>query len=104
MARPVVLINVFEVPAADAAEFVPAWEKTRDYLEQNPAHLDTSLHQAVTPDSKFQFINIAHWRSAQEFTDAIASAGFQEAASDLRWPMHPALYTVIRTEDAAVDM
>jgi heme oxygenase (mycobilin-producing) len=99
MSEPVVLINIFEVPASDAAEFIPAWEKTRDYLAQNPAHLDTSLHQAITPDADFQFVNIAHWRSAQEFTDAIASPGFQESARGLHWPMHPTVYTVVRTEE-----
>jgi hypothetical protein len=31
MAEPVILINAFEVPAADAESFVAAWEKTRDY-------------------------------------------------------------------------
>jgi hypothetical protein len=30
MSEPVVLINVFEVPVADAEQFVAAWEKTRD--------------------------------------------------------------------------
>lgn len=30
MPEPVVLINVFAVPAADAEKFVAAWEKTRD--------------------------------------------------------------------------
>jgi len=98
VAEPVVLINVFEVPSSEAEEFIPAWEKARDYLARYPGHLDTALHQAITAESDFQFINIAHWRSAEEFSEAIASEGFQEAARDLRWPFHPALYTVVRTQ------
>lgn len=100
MAGPVVLINVFEVPAREADEFIRAWEKTRDYLKQYPGHLDTALHQAITDSAEFQFVNIAHWRSAEEFNEAIASAGFQEAAADLRWTFHPALYTIVRTGHA----
>jgi adenylate cyclase len=100
VAGPVVLINVFEVPAPEADEFIRAWEKTRDYLKQYPGHLDTALHQAIVDSAKFQFVNIAHWRSAEEFNEAIASAGFQEAAADLRWTFHPALYNIVRTAHA----
>jgi heme-degrading monooxygenase HmoA len=73
------------VPAGDAEQFLAAWEKTRDYLQRYPAHLDTALHQALGPDTEFQFVNIAHWRSAEEFTEAVSSPGFQEASAGLRW-------------------
>ena len=73
MPEPVVLINVFEVPAADAQQFVAAWEKTRDYLQRYPAHLETALHQALGSDADFQFVNVAHWHSAEEFTEAVSS-------------------------------
>jgi heme-degrading monooxygenase HmoA len=86
------------VPATEADEFIKAWEKTRDYLEQYPGHLDPALHQAVESGADFQFVNIAHWRSVEEFDEAIASTGFQEAAADLRWPFHPALYSIVRTQ------
>ncbi len=97
MAEPVVLINVFEVSADDAEQFTAAWEKTHDYLKRYPAHLNTALHQAITSDVDFQFINIAHWRSAEEFNDAVSSPGFREASADLRWRFHPALYRIVRT-------
>jgi hypothetical protein len=51
VSEPVVLINVFEVPVADAEQFVAAWEKTRDYLQRYPAHLDTALHQSLGSDA-----------------------------------------------------
>ena len=98
MSEPVVLINVFEVPAADAEQFVAAWEKTRDYLQRYPAHLDTALHQALGSDADFQFVNIANWRTAEEFTEAVSSPGFREASADLHWRFHPALYRVARTQ------
>ena len=98
MPDPVASINVFEVPAADAEQFIAAWEKTRDYLLRYPSHLNTALHQALGPEADFQFINIAHWRSAEEFMEAVGSPGFQEASAGLRWRFHPALYRVARTE------
>jgi class 3 adenylate cyclase/heme-degrading monooxygenase HmoA len=100
VAGPVVLINVFEVPAPEADEFIRAWGKTRDYLKQCPGHLDTALYQAIADSADFQFVNIAHWRSAEEFNEAIASVGFQEAAADVRWTFHPALYNIVRTAHA----
>jgi heme-degrading monooxygenase HmoA len=98
VSEPVVLINVLEVPVADAEQFVAAWEKTRDYLQGYPAHLDTALHQALGSDADLQFVNVAHWRSAEEFTEAVSSRGFREASADLRWRFHPALYRVARTQ------
>jgi len=100
VAGPVVLINVFEVPAREADEFIRAWEETRDYMKQYPGHLDAALHQAITDSADFQFISIAHWRSAEEFNEAVTSAGFQDATADLRWTFHSALNNIVRTAHA----
>ena len=94
----VTLINIFEVPAGDEDEFIAAWEKTRDYLQTQPGYIDTALHQAVVPDAEFQFVNVARWRSAEEFTAATRSPGMREAAAGLvGYRPHPALYRIVRT-------
>ena len=96
MAEPVVLINSFEVPGADAERFITAWQQARDYLEAQPGYVDTALHQALTPGADFQFVNIARWRTAEDFMTAIQSPGFRQAAADLAgYPAHPALYTMV---------
>ncbi|HEX3753377.1 MAG TPA: antibiotic biosynthesis monooxygenase [Streptosporangiaceae bacterium] len=92
----VTLINIFEVPADDEAEFVAAWEKTRDYLKTFPALSDSVLHQSLH-DTQFRFVNVAHWASAEDFSAAIRSPGFRIAASSLRWSSHPSLYQVVST-------
>jgi heme-degrading monooxygenase HmoA len=98
MAEPVVLINAFEVPAAEAGQFIAAWEKTRDYLQTQPGYIDTALHQALSPGAEFRFVNIAHWESAETFQAATRSPGFREAAAGLTgYPPHPSLYHVVRT-------
>jgi heme-degrading monooxygenase HmoA len=98
VAEAVVLINAFEVPAADAGKFIAAWEKTRDYLRAQPGYVDTALHQAVTPDAEFQFVNIARWRTVDDFAAATQSPGFRESAAGLAgYRPHPALYQVVRT-------
>jgi heme-degrading monooxygenase HmoA len=94
----VVLINAFEVLAGDAEEFIAAWEKTRDYLRTQPGYVDTALHQAVTPQAEFAFVNIARWRTAADFAAATRSPGVRESAEGLAgYRPHPALYQVVRT-------
>ena len=98
MAGEVVLINVFEVPAADAEAFVAEWDRASDYLQSQPGYLDRALHQAVTPDAEFQFVNIARWRTAEDFRAATQSPGFREATAGLAgYRSHPALYRVVRS-------
>jgi len=98
MSEPVVLINSFEVAAADAAPFITAWEEARDYLRAQPGYIDTVLHQSLGPDAEFQFVNVARWRSAEDFTAAIRSPGFGAAAAGLAgYRAHPALYRPART-------
>jgi heme-degrading monooxygenase HmoA len=98
MSDPVVLINSFEVPTTDAESFVTAWEKVRDYLQTQPGYLDTALHQSLTPDAEFQFVNVARWRTADDFAAATRSPGFRVAAAGLTgYRSHPALYRPART-------
>jgi|ERR1051326_7297239 heme-degrading monooxygenase HmoA len=97
MAEPLTLINAFEVPSGRAGEFIAAWERTRDYLATQPGYVDTALHQAIGPQAEFQFVNIAHWRSAEEFMAATQSEGFRESAAGLAgYRPHPGLYRAVR--------
>jgi heme oxygenase (mycobilin-producing) len=98
MAEPVTLINAFEVPAADADAFVAAWQKARDYLRSQPGYIDTVLHQSITPDAEFQFVNVAHWRTAEDLIAATQSPDFRESAEGLaRYRPHPGLYRSVCT-------
>ncbi|WP_051644775.1 antibiotic biosynthesis monooxygenase family protein [Labrenzia sp. DG1229] len=60
---PVTLINVFEVPADQIDTTVEFWEKSRDFLRQQPGYISTRLHRALAPDARFQLINVAIWES-----------------------------------------
>jgi heme-degrading monooxygenase HmoA len=93
---PAVLINAFEVPAGADDEFLTAWERTRDVLKAKGAYLSTRLHQALSPDAQFRFVNVARWESPQAFQAAIGDRDFQEAAAAVRQRAHPGLYEVVR--------
>jgi heme-degrading monooxygenase HmoA len=90
----VTLIHPFEVPVAADAEFIAGWERANAYLSTTPGYVSTSLHRSVGPDPDFRFVNVARWASAEAFTAAITDPGFQ-AAAQLPYPAHPALYTAI---------
>ena len=72
-----------------------------------PGYIDTSLHQALASDAEFQFVNVAHWASAEKFTAAICSPGMRERRPAGRRPppprpplypaLHPALHPAVRT-------
>ena len=95
---PLVLINAFEVPEGKEDEFIKGWEATRDYLQAQPGYIDTALHQAVSPEPDFRFVNIGRWESPQAFQQAIQSPGFQEVSKPLAgFRPHPALYRVVRS-------
>jgi heme-degrading monooxygenase HmoA len=98
MTEPVVLINAFEVPADQAADFIAAWEATREFLVTQPGYIETALHQALTPGADFLFVNIARWETPEAFGAAIGSDGMRAAAAGLAgYRPHPALYRVVRT-------
>jgi heme-degrading monooxygenase HmoA len=63
MPSPVILINVFEVPAGKEKEFVTWWNQSSVVLKQEPGFIDAKLHRSLKPGARFQFINVAHWET-----------------------------------------
>lgn len=63
MSFPVVLINVFEVPAGMENAFIEWWKRSSEALQKEQGFIDAQLHQSHKPDTRFQFINIAHWET-----------------------------------------
>lgn len=98
-AADVVLINAFEVPAGQRDAMVAAWDEARAFLAEQPGYIDTALHAALSPDARFQLVNIARWESADAFAAALRA---MTRAGVFALPegavMNPALYEVIRTD------
>jgi heme-degrading monooxygenase HmoA len=90
---PVVLINLFEVPAGAEEGFVAAWERARDFLQGQDGYRSTELHQSLGPDAEFRFVNVAEWASPAAFRAATAQPDFP--GRDMPFPAHPGLYQVV---------
>jgi heme oxygenase (mycobilin-producing) len=93
---PVVLINLFAVPATADDGFVAGWERARDFLAGQDGYLSTELHRSLAPDADFRFVNVAQWRSAGAFEAAMSQPDFP--GRELPFAAHPGLYRVVRED------
>jgi heme oxygenase (mycobilin-producing) len=97
---PVTLINVFEVPTEHVEVFIAQWRERAAVMSTKPGFLDTRLHRAVSSQTRFQLVNVAHWECREALHAATADTEFQEriraVTANPRVPIlaHPALYQV----------
>jgi heme-degrading monooxygenase HmoA len=97
-ANPVTLINSFEVDQNQLEETIRFWEQARDFLACQPGYISTNLHQSLSPEAKFQLVNVAKWENPQAFQEAIKKMRESGLGADMRGTVfHAALYQVIRT-------
>ena len=93
-----VAIVLYEVNAEDAEKFLNAWERANEFLKQQPGFVSTTLHHATSASPAFRFVNVAQWRSADDFRNATQSNGFSEASGALMaYTCHAAAYEPIRS-------
>lgn len=99
-ATPVTLINAFEVREDQLERTISFWEKARDFLATQPGYISTRLHQSLTPEARFQLVNVARWESPKDFQAAIEKMRAGGLGADMKDTVfHAALYRVIRTDE-----
>ena len=97
---PITLINVFEVPTEHVEVVIAGWRERAALMSTKPGFVDTRLHRALLPQTRFQLVNVAHWESREAMEAATADPEFQQrisaAIADPRVPIaaNPALYQV----------
>lgn len=95
----VVLINTFEVPKGKEAETLASWQKSADFLKTQDGYISTRLHQNLDPNGKFHLVNMAVWRSAEDFRRATAK--MRETMPDNQVEgvkFTPSLFKVIKSD------
>jgi heme-degrading monooxygenase HmoA len=90
-----VLVNPFEVEAADDDGFVADWTSVRDTVKGRPGYIGSHLHRAVDRGAEFRFLNVSPWAGVAEFTAAVADPVFAAAARLIYHAAHPSLYVAI---------
>jgi heme oxygenase (mycobilin-producing) len=95
---PVTLINVFEISVGDVESFVEGWRERAEFMSTQPGFRSFRLHRALSPDSRFQLVNVAEWDSADALRAATADERFQknvrESMGKFAVTAHPAVYRV----------
>jgi heme-degrading monooxygenase HmoA len=76
---PVVLINRFTVPAADADQLLRAWADDAAWMKQQPGFISTQLHRGIAGSGVF--LNYAVWESTGHFRAAFTNPAFRERLS-----------------------
>ena len=91
-------IVAYEVMNEDRDKFLEAWKRANDYLKEQPGYLRSELHQAVSANPDFRYVNIGCWETADDFRAATQSNGFREASGSLEaYPIHASAYELLPT-------
>ena len=91
-------IVAYEVAHEDRKRFLDSWEKANEFLKKQPGFISTALHEAVSANPDFRFVNISSWESDDAFRKATLSQEFREVNGRLApFPVHASAYEVVRT-------
>lgn len=95
----VILINPFEVPEGKEEECLKMWDESAEFLKNQPGYINTKLHQSISDDAKFKFVNVAEWETPESFFAAVQTEEFQKITAGTMedYPHHPSLYAIIRS-------
>ena len=91
----VVLINPFEAGPGREAECLAMWNRAADLLRTKPGFRSTALHESMSPEARFRYVNVAVWESPQAFQAAVSDPAFRAATATDACTGSPALYKVI---------
>lgn len=85
---PITTIVHFEMPAANAEQFLTFWQTSiKHRVNRQPGLIGGTFHRGIDADGPFQFINVARWKSAAHLQAALPAAAHelqQEEGVDMR--------------------
>jgi heme-degrading monooxygenase HmoA len=100
-AGPVTLMNGFTVSPDRDDDFHAAWYETSRYFVRRPGFVSLRLHRALSPHAPHRWVNVAVWRSEQDFRAAHATDEFRRLVTQDKWQefrSSPHLFEVVTSE------
>jgi quinol monooxygenase YgiN len=70
------------------------WTEALEFIKNEPGCIDAKLHRSLDPDTRFQFINIAHWESEEAWNAAFSKLQLEDMVKKVPFEQNPALYRV----------
>ncbi len=77
----ITLINVIEVPAESTEQFISDWKVDKDFMSRQPGFINGALYRSLHSDVRFRFVNVARWKSEQDWKAAL-KAGEEHRAKE----------------------
>jgi heme-degrading monooxygenase HmoA len=71
--HPVTVINSFELPIGKVDDYVEQWKEIARLMSKMPGFLDTKLHRALSSETRFQLVHVAHWETPAAMAAAMAA-------------------------------
>jgi len=97
--EPITHINVFEIRPDDVEAFLQEWQDRAEFIGRQPGFRSLRLHRALSPDSRFQLVNVAEWDSTEALRAATSQAFFQQSTQrsmdQFAVAANPATYRVV---------
>lgn len=100
MKTEVVVVNPIEVPEGCEIEALAIWDRYAEYFRKQPGYLGTTLHESLDPSAKFHFVNVARWKDAESFLQALHSEELKALGEGFpeEMPHYPSLYRIVHEE------
>ena len=64
------LINCFEVPDGRDEQFLARFRDVNAYMVGKPGYIAHQLHQSLTAQARFRFVNYVEWESSEHLAAA----------------------------------
>ncbi|HXU24692.1 MAG TPA: antibiotic biosynthesis monooxygenase [Tepidiformaceae bacterium] len=81
----VIYFNCFEVAPEHEDDFWKLYNAVNAYMSKKPGYISNRMHRALSPDSRYRFINVPIFESAELFW-AAHDDGFKAVVGSNVWP------------------
>ncbi|MEX0808305.1 MAG: antibiotic biosynthesis monooxygenase [Dongiaceae bacterium] len=92
----IVTISALEVSQDRIDQTIEVWRRYNNFLMKQPGYVSSKLHRATEAGSSFALVNVAEWKSEQEYHNAVEQMIAQlgpPTVPGLR--IHPAVYETV---------
>lgn len=84
MTEPITFLNIFEIPREDVETFTDGWRDRIALVAGAPGFRGAQLLEALSPDERFQLVNVTQWDSVEAQREATAAPALQASVATAR--------------------
>lgn len=86
------LVNPFEITPEQINDVLTMWHKAKDHMVAQPGFVNARLFRSRMPDSRYGLINVARWKTAEHFMQALGDKAYDRLRNEShQYRLHPSL-------------